>query len=152
LVVEVAGGGKTYDGTTTAPVSLTDNRVGNDDLTVALNAQFSDKHAGSAKTITLTGGPLTGADAGNYGTVSYVWKDHDDKADIAQRALPLRATGTDKDYDGETTATVSFAFGDNPAINDDGLVLNDDVTVTYATCLPTRMPAPTRPLLSLASR
>ncbi|MCC7703651.1 filamentous hemagglutinin N-terminal domain-containing protein [Janthinobacterium sp. GW460P] len=67
LTVSASGVNKVYDATTNAVVSLRDNRIGNDQLTIASNgASFSDKNAGAGKTVTVAGIRLSGADAGNY--------------------------------------------------------------------------------------
>ena len=58
---------KVYDGTTTATVTLTDNRVAGDVFTDAdSSATFADKNVGTGKTVTVAGITITGTDAGNY--------------------------------------------------------------------------------------
>jgi len=122
------GVNKTYDGGTTAAVTVTDNRVAGDVLTAMASGTFADKNAGSGKTVTVQNASLSGTDAANYtlgntsGTAT---------ADIAQRALNLGFTGSNKTYDGGTaalvtvtdnrvtgdvlTATATGAFGDKNA-------------------------------------
>jgi filamentous hemagglutinin family protein len=103
---------KVYDGTTAATVSGTiANAVSGDDL--ALTGSFSDKNAGSGKTVTAS---LTGTDAGNY-TISYT-----DTADITTRALTVTGfTAADKVYDGMTAATVNGTITN--AVSGDDLAL-----------------------------
>src|SRR5262249_48706737 len=58
---------RAYDGTTTATVTLSDDRITGDVLTDSnTSATFSDKNVGSAKTVTVSGISISGAAAGNY--------------------------------------------------------------------------------------
>ena len=67
LTVSATGVNKVYDGTTTATVTLTDNRVAGDVFTDAdTSATFADKNVGTGKTVTVAGITITGTDAGNY--------------------------------------------------------------------------------------
>ncbi|WP_092804659.1 YDG domain-containing protein [Janthinobacterium sp. 551a] len=94
LIVRAAGGDRVYDATTNASVTLSDNRIGNDQLTVVTNgASFSDKNAGTGKTVTVNGIRLTGADAGNY-TVNQTATS---TADISRAVLTVKVTNAEKD-------------------------------------------------------
>jgi len=67
LTVSATGANKAYDGTTTATVTLSDNRVAGDVLTTAYtSATFVDKNIGTAKAVSVSGITLTGTDSGNY--------------------------------------------------------------------------------------
>ncbi|MDO9187776.1 MAG: YDG domain-containing protein, partial [Bacteroidia bacterium] len=67
LAVTAAGANKVYDGTTTAAVTLGDNRVAGDALTLSnAAANFTDKNAAAGKTVNVSGINVTGTDAGNY--------------------------------------------------------------------------------------
>ena len=67
LVVRASAANKVYDGGVAASVVLADNRIAGDSLTLASGAaSFADRHAGSAKTVTVSGITLGGADAANY--------------------------------------------------------------------------------------
>ena len=67
LIVSASGVDKTYDGTTNATVSLSDNRITGDDVTDSYtNAFFADPNVGTNKPVTVTGISLSGSDAGNY--------------------------------------------------------------------------------------
>jgi type VI protein secretion system component Hcp len=67
LTVSAAALDKVYDGTTSADVSLTDDRVAGDQLTVTdTGAAFSDVNVGMGKTVTVSGIAISGQDAGNY--------------------------------------------------------------------------------------
>ena len=56
-----------YDGTTTATVTLADNRVVRRRADGQLRgASFADKNVGTAKPVSVSGISISGADAGNY--------------------------------------------------------------------------------------
>jgi len=108
LNVTATGVNKTYDGSATATVGLTDDRVTNDVLSVSGGASFGDKNVGTGKTVSVTGISLSGADAANYSLASTTASS---SADITARSLTVTATGIDRVYDGGNTASVTF--GDN---------------------------------------
>lgn len=94
LTVSASGVNKVYDATTNAVVSLRDNRIGNDQLSIASNgASFSDKNAGVGKTVTVAGIRLSGADAGNYVVNSTA----STTATISQAALTVKVENAEKD-------------------------------------------------------
>ncbi len=67
LTISAAGVNRTYDGTTSATVTLTDNRVVGDTFTDSYtSAAFLTKDAALGKSVTATGLSFSGADAGNY--------------------------------------------------------------------------------------
>ncbi|MEW6372267.1 MAG: YDG domain-containing protein, partial [Pseudomonadota bacterium] len=106
LIASATGLNKTYDGGTSANVVLGDDRVAGDVLSLtAGSASFADKNAGLGKAITVSGIALDGQDAGNYALAS---TSAGATADIARRALTASASGVNKTYDGNTTATVTF--------------------------------------------
>ena len=112
LSITAAGVNKVYDGLTTAVVSLGDNRVAGDVITLGGSARYLDKNVGISKTVNVNGIAVTGADAGNYTFNSTVAT----SADISARALSITAAGVNKVYDGLTTAVVSL--GDNRVAGD----------------------------------
>ncbi|MFZ9400425.1 MAG: YDG domain-containing protein, partial [Opitutales bacterium] len=66
--------------------------------------QFSDKNAGSAKTVTVSGYVLTGADAGNYALIQPTGL----TADITARVLAVTgAIAANKTYDAQLAAAIS---------------------------------------------
>jgi filamentous hemagglutinin family protein len=69
ITVTAVGANKTYDGTTTAVVSLSGGLAGDNVAFSDTAANFTDKNVGNGKTINVTGISASGADAGNY-TVS----------------------------------------------------------------------------------
>src|SRR5207253_126061 len=106
LTVSAAGVNKLYDGTTVASVTLSDNRVAGDLLTDAyVAASFADKNVGTAKTVSVTGISISGADAANYTANTTA----STTADITQSAITVSATGVNKVYDGTTDATVTLS-------------------------------------------
>ena len=65
------GQNKTYDGTTDATVTLSDNRVSGDTLSASYTgAGFVDKNVGTGKTLTPTGSVNDGNGGANY-TVTF---------------------------------------------------------------------------------
>src|SRR5205814_6311335 len=93
LTVTATGVDKVYDGTTTATVILSDNRVGGDVFTDSYtSASFANKNAGTGKAVGVGGISISGADAGNYSfntTASTT-------ASITARALVITATGVNR--------------------------------------------------------
>lgn len=106
IAVFFTGADKEYDRSTATQVVLAgDTRLAGDNLVIAYDqaANFLDWNAGDGKPVTVTGVGLSGPDAGNYnlGPVDY-------RASIFPRALTVGATATPKQYDGNTSATVSL--------------------------------------------
>ena len=68
LTPSVTASDKVYNGDTGASVTLRDDRIAGDVLTLAAAnpASFADKNAGAGKAVSVTGLSLTGADAGDY--------------------------------------------------------------------------------------
>jgi hypothetical protein len=67
LAVSATGINKVYDGTTSATVTLSDNQLAGDTLTVTYAAaSFSDPNVGTGKPVQVSGISVTGPDAGNY--------------------------------------------------------------------------------------
>lgn len=120
LTVAATGQDKTYDGTTNAAVTLSDNRLAGDVFTdSSANASFSDKRVGSGKTVTVTGLSISGGNAANYTLAA---TNTSSTASITARTLDVTATGINKVYDGTTTATVTLL---------DNRVAGDVLTASY---------------------
>ena len=117
LNVSYVGVNKVYDGTTTATVSASDNRLGADVLTINRTASFNDANAASGKIINVTGVGLTGADAGNYAVVTTGIA----TADITARGITVAANNATKVY-GDTDPTLMFNVGGA------GLAAGDTIT------------------------
>jgi hypothetical protein len=107
ITVTSTGVNKVYDGTTTAAVTLDDNRVAGDVITASTSAAlFANKNVGNSKTISVTGISISGADVGNYMLSSSTATA---TANITARTLAVNATGTSKVYDGTIGATVNYS-------------------------------------------
>ena len=107
LTVTTTGVNKMYDGTTAASVTLSDDRVSGDLLTVSYtSAVFADKNTGNGKSINVSGISFSGPASGNYTLANTTATA---TANITQRPLAVTATGVDKEYDGTTAATVAIA-------------------------------------------
>src|SRR4029450_8199504 len=67
LSVSATGVNKVYDGTTSATVSLADNRLAGDSLSTSYtSASVASKNIGTAKAVSVSGITLSGTDAANY--------------------------------------------------------------------------------------
>ena len=98
---------KTYDGTTTATVTLTlSGVVGSDSVSSTTGATFSQSDVGTGLTATVNSITLTGDDASNY-TIS---AGQTDTADITQKALGYTVDASNKTYDGTDAATVTLTL------------------------------------------
>jgi hypothetical protein len=121
LTVTAAGVNKQYDGTTSATVTLSDDRVSGDVFTDSYtSASFADKNVGTGKSVSVSGISISGADAGNYNLTNTTASA---TASITARNLTVTATGVDKVYDGTTTAAVVLTTNK---------VMGDVVTTAYA--------------------
>ncbi|KAB8058115.1 filamentous hemagglutinin N-terminal domain-containing protein [Janthinobacterium sp. FT14W] len=114
----VGAANKVYDATTAATLTGTATvlALGDDELRVAGgSASFADKNAGSAKTVTLGGFALQGADAANYVLV----QPNNVTADIGKASVTVSGVGAaNKVYDATTSATLTgtatvLALGDD---------------------------------------
>src|SRR5205814_2252940 len=104
LLVSATGVNKAYDGSSTATVTLSDNRVAGDTLSRSYtSASFSDKNVGTAKTVSVSGISISGTDAANYTANTTA----STTTDITARSLAVSAAGANKVYDGNTNATVT---------------------------------------------
>src|SRR5258705_5696007 len=67
LTVSAAGVNEVYNGTTTATVTLSDDRASGDSLNTSYtSASFADKNVGTGKPVSVSGIAVTGTDASNY--------------------------------------------------------------------------------------
>src|SRR5207247_2345347 len=106
LSVSASGVNKVYDGNTTATATLSDNRLSGDTLSSSYTAASSaDKNAGTAKTVSVSGIAISGADAVNYTANTTA----STTANITARSLVVSAASVNKVYDGNTTATATLS-------------------------------------------
>src|SRR5208282_5087594 len=106
--VSATGANKVYDGTTTATVTLSDNRVAGDVLAdTYTTASFANASVGNNIPVTVNGIAMSGTDAGNYTLASTTATT---TANITPAALVVvtvtGVTASNKVYDGTTTATI----------------------------------------------
>ncbi|MGN8056233.1 MBG domain-containing protein [Pedobacter sp. 22163] len=116
LTVSATGNNKLYDGTTTATVSLSDDRVAGDVFTESYTgASFASAAVGTNKPITVTGITISGGASGNYtlgnATASTT-------ANISVRTITINPTVNSKIYGNvdptlNFTATPALATGDS---------------------------------------
>ena len=116
---------KEYDGNANATITgrAVSDEVSGDDVSLSGGtASFDDKNVGTDKPVNGTGFSLAGADAGNY-TLSSV---ADTTADITAKSVTGSFTTADKEYDGNTDATVTGR-------SLDGTIDGDDVSLSGGT-------------------
>jgi hypothetical protein len=118
---------KTYDGTLSAPTGRAivagasgTQLFGSDSLSGGTFA-FTDKNAGTGKTVTTRGVTVNDGNNGNDYIVTYV---NNTTSTINKASLNLAATSSSKIYDG-TTASTGF-------VNATGLVAGDTLTASEA--------------------
>ncbi|MDD2684541.1 MAG: YDG domain-containing protein [Gallionella sp.] len=119
-VTGVSAINKVYDGTTAATVvggTLSGVLVGDSVTLGAGNANFADKHVGTAKTVT-TAYTLSGTDAANYSLAQASGL----SANVTAKPLQVAYLGRDKVYDGSTLAHV--------AGNSSDIIVGDAVAFT----------------------
>ncbi|MEQ1775373.1 MAG: MBG domain-containing protein, partial [Burkholderiales bacterium] len=125
LTVSATGVNKTYDGTTTATVTLSDNRVAGDVFTDSYTgAAFVDKNFGVGKTVNVSGINVAGTDAGNYtfNTTAVT------TANIDKRDITVTATNDTKIYG---NADPAFVFN----VGGLGLAGSDTITSVFTGAL-----------------
>src|SRR5204862_4699945 len=105
---------------------LLDDRVFGDDVSTSYtNAVFDTKDVGTAKAVSVSGISISGTDAGNYSFNTTATT----TADITARTLVVSATGVNKVYDGNATATVNLS---DDRVSDDVFTASD-TTATFDT-------------------
>ncbi len=99
---------RTYNGGVDANITgngIIEGKIANDDLSfVTGTAYFSDKNIGTGKTVTFQGFALSGADKDNYDLTA---QPASVTADITPIMVTIRASTSDKVYDGTRAATIS---------------------------------------------
>lgn len=104
LTASYSGATRAYDGSLAVNVSTSgDDRLGGDVISVSGSGSFADANAGTGKAITISGGSLSGADAGNYVLAA----GGSATGDITRRTVSVGgAVVANKVYDGTTDATL----------------------------------------------
>ncbi|MBX5459778.1 MAG: filamentous hemagglutinin N-terminal domain-containing protein [Steroidobacteraceae bacterium] len=120
LTASYAAANKVYDGTTAATVTGTSGDIiAGDSVTISATGSFADKNAGTGKTVSIAGGALSGADAGNYSLANATGSA---TANITPKSLTASYAAANKVYDGTTAATVTGTSGD--------IIAGDSVTIS----------------------
>jgi filamentous hemagglutinin family protein len=105
LNVVAAAGNRVYDGTRVEAVTLSDDRIAGDLLTLSYGgAAFADKNVGNGKAVAVVGISASGADALNY-TANAAFTA---AANITPAALTVTAANAQKTY-GQTPVLSAFA-------------------------------------------
>ena len=118
LTGSIVASDKTYDGTTSATTSGTlDGVIDGDTISLATSGNFTDKNAGTAKTVNVSGS-ISGTDAGNY-TLS---SNSTTTATISQAALTITANNDSKTADG-------WAYSGGNGVNYSGWVAGESSSV-----------------------
>ncbi|MFN4260210.1 MAG: choice-of-anchor Q domain-containing protein, partial [Gemmataceae bacterium] len=105
LTVSATAANKVYDGTTAANVTLSDNRVTGDNLTITFtSATFDTKNVGTNKTVIVNSLALSGADANNYTLAATTATT---TADITPATLTVRADDQSKPF-GQPNPALTF--------------------------------------------
>ncbi|QHL87064.1 T9SS type A sorting domain-containing protein [Nibribacter ruber] len=122
LKVTATASGKTYDGTTATTAILASDKIGEDIISLSYGAaEFSDKNAGTGKTVSITGISMSGAGATNYTLFN---TSTTAVASITRKALSLSGVSAEtKVYDGSTMA----ALVGSPSLPD--AISTDDISV-----------------------
>ncbi|MDF3163788.1 YDG domain-containing protein [Pseudomonas proteolytica] len=124
--------GKVYDGNNLASLSggALDGLVGGETLGVTgLSATFSDKNAGTGKTVTASGATLVNGSNGGLASNYSISNPTGLSADISAKTLNVTGiTAGNKVYDAATGAVLNLA-----GAGFNGLVSGDDVSVLSAT-------------------
>lgn len=118
---------KNYDGTVAATLNFDDVTISGAEsgakLSVNAVGTFDNANAGENKTVTITGITLTGEDADKYSPAE-TGQQTSTKASIRKKAVTAVVTVSDKDYDGNTSATVSAS------VNASDICAGDSITIT----------------------
>jgi len=136
LNVTAGAADKEYDGTTVADITFADDGIEGDTLSLSGTAVFDTKSAGLGKSVSISDVALIGDDASNYTLVV----NDAASADISRLTLSLETIASDKIYDGNTVAEVSFEAtpleGDDVTVNGTGAFddknVGDEKTVTVS--------------------
>ena len=119
LTISATGINKVYDGSTSAAVTLADNRVAGDALTTGYtSAAFADANVGTGKSVSVSGISLGGTDASNYTFNTSAAT----TANITAAPLTITANAASKTYDGlaysggNGVAFTGFVAGQSPSV------------------------------------
>ncbi|NBK78990.1 hypothetical protein D5272_10445 [bacterium D16-76] len=127
---------KVYDGTTAVQakdvLSLANLDIVERDkgfVGITADVAFDTKDVVEGKNVTISNIKLTGEKAGNYVFPSYITLPSSTTGKITPAPLSVKVTGTDKPYDGSTSAQVSVEF---EGLQNGETLADGDYTVTAA--------------------
>ncbi len=127
---------KVYDGTTAVQakdvLSLANLDIVERDkgfVGITADVAFDTKDVVEGKNVTISNIKLTGEKAGNYVFPSYITLPSSTTGKITPAPLSVKVTGTDKPYDGSTSAQVMVEF---EGLQNGETLADDDYTVTAA--------------------
>ena len=130
LTVSTTGVNKIYDGTTNAAVTITNNRVAGDVLSVNYTmASFANKNAGNGKAVSVTGITISGTDAGNYSLISNTASA---TANIIPATLTVTAANLSRPYGAANpTLTASYSgFASSETLATSGVTGSPNLATT----------------------
>lgn len=133
LTVTASGVNKVYDGTATATVTLSDNRVSGDVLTVSCAAAaFADKNTGNGKTVSVSGIAISGTDSGNYALAAATAST---TANITKATLTVTANSLSRVYGAANPALAATysGFVNGETLATSGVTGSPSLTTTAAT-------------------
>ena len=136
LTVSAAAANKIYDGTTNAAVTLTDNRVAGDVLTVSCTAAaFANKNVGNGKVVTASGLTSSGTDSANYALASIT---SSTTANITPATLTVTADNLSRPYGAlNPTLTASYSgFVNNETLATSGVTGSPSLATTATAASP----------------
>ena len=108
LTITAASNTKTYDSSMTATATPTFSGLqGSSDSVTGLTEAYTDKNAGTGKTLSVTGYVVNDGNGGNNYAVRTVT---DTTGEIDQATLTITAASNIKTYDGSTSATATPTF------------------------------------------
>ncbi len=120
LTASYAAADRVYDGSTAATITASStDRIAGDNLTISAQGSFTGtgaKNAGSGKSVSVTGGVLSGSDAANYSLLNATGST---TATIVTRNLSITYLGGSRVYDGTDSAPVTATLS--------GMVAGDDL-------------------------
>ena len=128
-VYNITASNKEYDGTTTATLVLNnilyDRKCSGDSITVTATGTFSDKNAGTNKTVTISNITLSGASASNY-TINTSTTQTTTTATITKKEVTISGIiAANKVYDGTTTIDIRYYY-----VKYEGKLDSDALSVT----------------------
>ena len=136
LTITAKGVNKVYDGTANATVTLSDNRVSGDVLSVSYAAaSFADKNVGNGKVVSVSGITISGTDSGNYVLASTTAST---TANITPARLTVTANNLSRSYGAaDPTFTASYSgFVNGETLATSGITGSPSLTTTATASSP----------------